>query len=69
MNGYWLLRGNIPEEHQDTGHVEIDIPEGVAFVSAYFLVAEYPVIEDCKAASVLVGDNSGQLRVSDHVIL
>ena len=36
-----LLRGNVLKEHQDPlhaarGHVEVDIPEGVAIVSVYF---------------------------------
>ena len=65
---------HILEEHQDAlhaagGHVEIDIPEGIALVFADFEVAEHPVIEECKTAFVLVGDHSGQLWLSDHVIL
>ena len=69
-----LLRGNVLEEHQDPihaarGHVEVDIPEGVALVSAYFSVAQYPVIEDRKAAVVLICDHASQLRLSKDVIL
>ena len=50
-------------------HVEIDIPEGVAFVSAYFSVPQYPVIQDRKAAFVLVVDHAGQLWLSDYFVL
>ena len=69
-----LLRGNILKDHQDAihaagGHIEIDIPEGVALVFADFSVPQYPVIQDRKAAFVLVVDHSGQLWLSDHVIL
>ena len=50
-----LLRGSILEEQQDAlhaagGHVEIDIPEGVALVFANFSVPQYPVIQDREAA-------------------
>ena len=59
-----LLRGNVLKEHQDPlhaarGHVEVDIPEGVALVSVYFAVAQYPVLEDREAAVVLIGDHAG----------
>ena len=69
-----LLRGNVLEEHQDPlhaagGHVEVDIPEGVALVSAYFSVPQNPVIEDREAAVVLIGDHASQLGQSDDVIL
>ena len=69
-----LLRGSILEDQQDAlhaagGHVEVDIPKGVALVSADFSVPEYPVVQDRDAAFVLVGNHSGQLRLSDHVIL
>ena len=68
------MHGNVLEEHQDTlhaagGHVEIDIPEDVDFVSAYFSVPQYPVIQDRKAAFVLVVDHAGQLWLSDHFVL
>ena len=48
-----LLRGNILEELQDAlhaagGHVKINVPEGVALVSADFTVPHYPVIQDRK---------------------
>ena len=69
-----LLRGNVLKEHQDPlhaarRHVEVDIPEGVALVSAYFSVPQNPVIEDCKAAVVLIGDHASQLWLRDDLIL
>ena len=69
-----LLRGDIPEEHQDAlhaagGHVEFDVPEGVRLVHCHFPVPQYPVIQDRKTAFVLVVDHSGQLWQSDHVVL
>ena len=68
------MRGNILEEHQDAlhaagGDVEVDIPEGVALVSADFSVTQYPVIQDREAAVVLIGDHSGQLWLSDNFVL
>ena len=61
-------------QHQDAfhavgGHVEIDIPEGVALVFAEFSVPQYPVVQDREVAFVLVADHAGQLWQSDHVIL
>ena len=69
-----LLRGNIPEEHQDAlhaagGHVKINVPEGVALVSSDVTVPQYPVIQDRKAAPVLIGDHAGQLWLCDDLIL
>ena len=69
-----LLRGDILEEHQDAlhaagGHVKVDIPEGVRLVQCHLPVPQYPVIQDRKAAFVLVVDHSGQLWQSDHVVL
>ena len=69
-----FLRGNILKEHQDGlhaagGHVEIDIPEGVALVFADFSVPQNPVKQDRKTAFVLVVDHSGQIWLSDYVIL
>ena len=68
------MRGNILKEHQDPlhaahGHVEVDVPEGVALVSAYFSVPLNPVIEDHKAAVVLIGDHASQLWLLDDLIL
>ena len=53
------MRGNVLKEHQDLlhaagGHVEVDIPKGVALVSGNFSVPQNPVIEDRKAAVVLI---------------
>ena len=69
-----MLRGKVLKEHQDhlhaaRGHVDVDIPEGVALVSVYFAVAQYPVIEDREAAVVLIGEHASQLGLSDDVIL
>ena len=69
-----MFRGNILQEHQDAlhaagGHVEIDIPEGIALVFAYFSMPQNPVIEDCKAAVVLIGDHAGQIWLCDHFVL
>ena len=69
-----LLRGNVLKEHQDPlhaagGHVEVDIPEGVAFVSAYSSVPQNLVIEDGEAAVVLNGDHASQLWLRDDLIL
>ena len=69
-----LLRGDILEEHQDAyhdagGHVQVDDPEGVRLVHCHLPVPQYPVIQDRKAAFVLVVDHSGQLWQSDHVVL
>ena len=68
-----LLRGVVLEEHQDAlhaagGHVYVDVPEGVRLVNRHFPVPQYPVIQDRKAAFVLVVDHSGQLWQSDHVV-
>ena len=65
---------NVLKEHQDPlhaagGHVEVDIPEGVSLVSAYFSVPQNPVIEDRKAAVVLIGDHASQLGLPDDLIL
>ena len=69
-----LLRGGVLEEHQDPfhaagGHVEVDIPEGVALVPGDFSVAQHPVIEDREAAVVLIGDHASQLWLRDDLIL
>ena len=68
-----MLRANILEEHQDALHAagghEIDIPEGIALVFAYFSVPQNPVIEDRKAAVVLTGDHAIQLWLSDNFVL
>ena len=61
-----LLRGNILEEHQDAlyaagRHVQVDVTEGVRLVHFHLPVPQYPVIQDRKAAFVLVVDHSGQL--------
>ena len=68
------LHGNVLKEHQDPfhavrWHVEVDIPEGVALVSVYFAMAQYPVIDDREAAVVLNGDHASQLWLRDDVIL
>ena len=55
--------------HAARGHVEVDIPEGVALVSAYFSVPQNPVIEDREAAVVLIGDHASQLWLRDDLIL
>ena len=47
----------------------VDIPEGVALVSADFAVAQYPVIQDRKAAPVLTDDHACQLWLCDDLIL
>ena len=64
----------ILEEHQDAlhaagGHLEINVLEGVALVSANLTVPQCPVIQDRDAAIVLVGDHRGQLRLSNHLVL
>ena len=46
-----LLRGTILKEHQYTlhaagGHVEVDIPNGVALVFSDFAVAEDAIVQD-----------------------
>ena len=41
----------------------------VALVSAYFSVPQNPVIEDCEAAVVLIGDHASQLWLRDDLIL
>lgn len=69
-----LLCGSILKEHQDALYAagwydEIDIPEGVAFVFAAFSVSQYQVIQNRKAAFVLVVDHAGKLRLSDDLIL
>ena len=69
-----LLRGKVLKEHQDPlhaarGHAEVDIPEGVTLVSAYFSVPQNLFIEDCKAAVVLIGDHASQLWLLDDLIL
>ena len=67
------MRVNVLKEHQPLhaarGHVEVDIPEGVALVSAYFSVPQNPVIEDHKAAVVLIGDHASQRWLRDDLIL
>ena len=68
-----LLRDDILEEHQDAlhsagGHVLVDVPEGFRLVHFQLPVPQYPVIQDRKAAFVLVVDHSGQLWQSDHVV-
>ena len=68
-----LLRGDILEEHQDGlhvagGHVQVDVPEGVRLVYWHLSVPQYPVIQDRKAAFVLVVDRSDQLWQSDAAI-
>ena len=47
----------------------VDVPEGVRHLHCYLPVPQYPVIQDCKAAFVLVVDRSGQLWQSGHVVL
>ena len=69
-----LLRGNILEEHQNVlhaagGHVKINVLEGVALVSAAFTVPQNPVIQDRKAAPVLIGDHASQLWLCDNFVL
>ena len=49
--------------------VYVDVPEGVGLVYCHLPVPQYPVIQDRKAAFVLVVDHSGQLLQSDHVVL
>ena len=68
------MHGKVFKEHQDPlhaacGHVEVDIPEGVALVSAYFSVPQNPVIEDRETAIVLIGDHVSQLWLRDDLIL
>ena len=50
------------------GHVEVDIPEGVALVSAFFSVPQNPIIEDREAAVVLIGDHASQLWQRDDLV-
>ena len=69
-----LLRGDILEEHQDAlhaagGHVKVDVLEDVGLVHCHLPVPQCPVIQDCKAAFVLVVYHSDQLWQSDHVVL
>ena len=56
------------KEHEDPphtpgGHVEVEIPEGVALILA---VSQYPVAQYRESPFVLVGDHSGQIRLSDN---
>ena len=58
-----LLRGIILEEHQDAlhaagGEVKFDVPEGVILVHYHLPKPLYPVIQNRKAAFVLVNDHS-----------
>ena len=55
--------------HAAGGHVEVDIPEGVALIFVNLSVPQNPVVQDREAAVVLIGDHASQLRLSDHVIL
>ena len=48
---------------------EVDVPEGVRLVHCHLPVPQYPVIQDRKAAVVLVVDHAGQLWKGDHVVL
>ena len=69
-----LLRGDILEEHIDAlhaagRHVSVDVPEGVRLVHCHLPMPQCPVIQDRKAAFVLVVDHSGQLWQGDHVVL
>ena len=41
----------------------------VSLLSADFAVAQYPVIQDRKAAPVLIGDHASQLWLCDDLIL
>ena len=68
-----LLRDDILKEHQDAlpaadGHVKFDVPEGIRLVHCHLPLPQYPVIQNRKAAFVLVIDHSSQLRMCDHVI-
>ena len=68
------MRGNVLKEHQDLlhaadGHVEVDISEDVALVSAYFSVPQNPVKEDREAAVLLIGVHASQLWLCDDLIL
>ena len=65
---------NILEEQEDSfyaadGQVEIDYSEALRLVHCHLPVPQYPVIQNRKAALVLVIDHSSQLGVCDHVIL
>ena len=51
------------------GHVEVDIPNGVALVFANFAVAEDAIVQDCEACKILIANHAGQLWLSHHVVL
>ena len=63
---------DILQEHQDAlhaagGHVYVDVPEGVRLVHCHLPVPQYPVIEDRKAAFVLLSiirASSGRVTMS-----
>ena len=69
-----MLRGTILKQHQYTlhaagGHVEVDIPTGVALVFADFAVAEDAIAHDCEVCGILVAYRAGQLWLGHHVVL
>ena len=68
-----LLRGCFLEQHQDAlhaagGHFKVYAPECAGLVHCHLSVPQYPVIQDRKAAFVLVVYHSSQLGISDNVI-
>ena len=70
-----MLRGIILKEHQYTlhaagGHVEVDIPNGVALVfSDFAAAAEDAIVQDCEACGKVVASYAGQLWLGHHVVL